>query len=35
MSTRRYDRSIRQRNPPRLFIKEPSLMLIIPACETV
>ena len=33
--TTRYDRSIRQRSPLRLFIKEPGLMPVILAYETV
>ena len=35
MSTRRNDRGVRYRTPRRLFIKEPGLMSVMPARETV
>ena len=34
-STTCYDRSIRQRNPPRRIIKRPGLMSTMPVRETV
>ena len=35
MSTRRSDLGVRYRSPRCLFIKEPELMSVIPARETV